>query len=170
MIKYIMMRKLTFIFIVFLFLFGSFNFASAQSEKIQIDFFYSAICPHCKAEEKFLDDLQKKYPELEIKRYEVVYNPENQKILQQFQEEYKVPENERIYVPTTFTPTKYFVGFNDQIAKEIENCLQECFGNGTVVSQKIKIPLLGEVDISKTSLLALTVVLGTMDGFNPCAM
>ncbi len=165
-----MMRKLTFIFIVFLFLFGSFNFASAQSEKVEIDFFYSAICPHCKAEEKFLDDLQKKYPELEIKRYEVVYNPENQKILQEFQERYKVPDNERIYVPSTFTPTKYFVGFNDQIAKEIENCLQECFGNGTVVSQKIKIPLLGEVDISKTSLLTLTVVLGTMDGFNPCAM
>ena len=41
-----MMRKLTFIFIAFLFLFSGFNFAFSQTEKAQIYFFYSAICPH----------------------------------------------------------------------------------------------------------------------------
>jgi len=165
-----MMKKLIFVFLILVFLFGSSRFVFAQTEKIEINFFYSAICSHCKAEEKFLDELEKKYPDIEIKRYEVIYHPENQKILQEFQEKYKVPENERAYVPSTFTPTKYFVGFNDQIAKEIENCLKECLGVGTVSSQKIKIPIFGEVDLSKTSLLALTAILGTLDGFNPCAM
>ena len=164
------MKKLIFVFLILVFLFGSSRFVFAQTEKIEINFFYSAICSHCKAEEKFLDELEKKYPDIEIKRYEVIYHPENQKILQEFQEKYKVPENEKAYVPATFTPTKYFVGFNDQIAKEIENCLKECLGVGTVSSQKIKIPIFGEVDLSKTSLLALTAILGTLDGFNPCAM
>ncbi len=53
---------------------------------------------------------------------------------------------------------------------EIEDCLKECLGNGRVVSQKIKIPILGEIDTSKTSLLTLTAIFGTLDGFNPCAM
>ena len=170
-----MLKKLIFAVIILTFFSSCFNFVSAQTEKVQINFFYSAVCPHCKAEEEFLDELQKKYPELEIKRYEViseksVSNPENQKIMREFQEKYNVPENERVYVPTTFTPTKYFVGFNDQVAQDIENCLSQCFGTGTVVSQKIKIPIIGEIDLSKTSLFALTAILGSLDGFNPCAM
>jgi hypothetical protein len=34
----------------------------------------------------------------------------------------------------------------------------------------IRLPILGEIDPSRYSLLALTVVLGLADGFNPCAM
>lgn len=165
-----MIKNWIFIILFLGLILGNFNFVFAQQKTIELYFFYSAVCPHCKAEEKFLDGLEKKYPELEIKRYEVVYHPENQNILKEFQEKYKVPENERVFVPATFTPTKYFIGFNEQTAQEIENCLGECLGNGTVVSPKIKIPIFGEFDISKTSLLALTAILGTMDGFNPCAM
>lgn len=164
------MKKLIFLFLTLVFLFGNACFVFAQTEKIEIDFFYSAICSHCAKEKEFLQTLKEKYPEIEIKEYEVVYHPENQKILQEFQEKYKVPDNEKAYVPVTFTPTKYFVGFNDQIAKEIENCLKECLGVGTISSQKIKIPIFGEIDISKTSLITLTAILGTLDGFNPCAM
>jgi len=171
LIKYnIMMRKLTFIFIAFLFLFGSFNFAFSQTEKAQIDFFYSAICPHCAKEHEFLKELKNKYPEIEIKEYEVISNQENQKILQDFYEKYKVPAGERGWVPVTFTPTKYFIGFNEQIGAELESCIRECLGEGTGVPQKIKIPIFGEIDISKMSLPVLTVTLGAMDGLNPCAM
>jgi thiol-disulfide isomerase/thioredoxin len=146
------------------------NPVQAQSEKIEIYFFSSAICPHCKAEREFLDSLAKKYPEIEIKEYEVVYHPENQKILQEFYDKYQVQEKDKGWVPVTFTPTKYFIGFNEQIAKDIENCLKECLGKGETVPQKIKIPIFGELDISKISLPALTVIFGTLDGFNPCAM
>ena len=146
------------------------NPVQAQSEKIEIYFFSSAICPHCKAEREFLDSLAKKYPEIEIKDYEAVYHPENQKILQEFYDKYQVQEKDKGWVPVTFTPTKYFIGFNEQIAKDIENCLKECLGKGETVPQKIKIPIFGELDISKISLPALTVIFGTLDGFNPCAM
>jgi len=146
------------------------DFSLAQQSPVKIDFFYSAICPHCAEEKEFLEGLGQKYPEIEVKEYEVISSSENQKILQDFYEKYKVPAGEQGWVPVTFTPTKYFVGFNDQIAGDIENCLKECLGTGGVVSQKIKIPFFGTVDIAKLSLPALTIVLGIMDGFNPCAM
>lgn len=140
------------------------------SNGVEINFFYSAICPHCAKEEEFLKNLEKKYPEIEIKKYEVLYHPENQEILKDFYEKYQVPEREKGYVPVTFTSTKYFVGFNEQIGKEIENCIRECLIEEKPVPQKIKIPLFGEIDISKMSLSVLTIIFGALDGFNPCAM
>jgi len=160
------------IFLIFLFnLFPVFISSVFAQEKTEIDFFYSQICPHCKEEKEFLKNLKEQYPEIEIKEYEVIYNTENQKILRDFFEKYKVPETEQGWVPVTFTPTKYFVGFNQQIGAEIESCLKQCLtGEKTVVPQKIKIPLIGSVDISRMSLPVLTLVIGILDGFNPCAM
>ena len=165
-----MRKNWIFVILILVFVFGNFNFAFSQTQKSQIYFFYSAICPHCAEEEEFLKELEKKYPEIEIKKYEVFYQTENQNILGDFYEKYKVPEKEQGFVPVTFTPTKYFVGFNEQIGAEIESCIKECLRGEKSAPQKIKIPLYGSVDISKMSLPLLTVVLGTLDGFNPCAM
>jgi thiol-disulfide isomerase/thioredoxin len=148
----------------------SFNFVLAEDKNVQIDFFYSSTCPHCAKEEKFLEELKQKYPSIEIKSYEVVHSQENQKILDEFYKKYDVPEKDQGWVPVTFTPTNYFVGFNDQVAKDIENCLKECLTGGEIVSQKIIIPIYGEVDASKISLPLLTLIFGILDGFNPCAM
>lgn len=183
------------VILIFLFLFGSYNFCEAKSilsyayynlafsqsdpvrntisngaEKIQIYFFSSAICPHCAQEREFLNTLEKKYPEIEVIEYEVLRHPENQTILKDFYEKYQVPEREKGWVPVTFTPTNYFVGFNDQTAQEIENCIKECLVGEEIGPQKIKFPFFGEIDISKMSLPVLTVTLGALDGLNPCAM
>ncbi len=146
------------------------NFVLADSEKTQIYFFSSAICPHCTKEREFLEELKKKYPEIEIKEYEVVYNPENKKILEEFYEKYQVPEKDKGWVPVTFTPSGYFIGFNQQVAGDIENCLIECIGNGQTTPSQITIPIFGQIDLSNMSLPVLTVTLGALDGFNPCAM
>ena len=146
------------------------NFVFAQPEKVEINFFYSAICPYCAEEKEFLKELKIKYPEIEIKEYEVISSPENQKILNDFYEKYQVPKREQGYVPVTFTPTKYFIGFNQQVAKELESCIRECLIGETPTPQKIKIPIFGEVDLSKMSLPVLTVTIGALDGLNPCAM
>ena len=153
---------------------GFFNFIYAQENsvtKIDIYFFSSAICPHCKAEKEFFKELKQKYPEIEIKEYEVLYNQENQKILKDFYEKYQVPAGEQGRIPAAFTPTKYFIGFNEQIGHDIENCLKECLSGETTTTPKmIKIPFWGQVDISKMSLPVLTITIGALDGFNPCAM
>jgi len=164
------MKKLFLISLISILLFSGLNFVFAQTEKIQIHFFYSAICPHCAKEKEFLNELIKKYPEVEVKEYEVFYNSENKKNLSEFYEKYQVLEKDQGWVPVTFTPTKYFVGFNEQIAKEIEGCIKECLVEEKPQPQKVHLPIFGEIDISKMSLPVLTLVLGTLDGFNPCAM
>lgn len=144
--------------------------AQNQNSNPEINLFYSKYCPHCTKEKEFLKTLKEKYPTIVINEYEIAENSDNQKLLGDFYKKYNVPNNEQGWVPITFTPTKYFVGFNDQVAREIESCLQQCLGQNVVVQQKIKVPLFGEVDISKLSLPVLTILLGTLDGFNPCAM
>ncbi len=162
------MRKIILIgFILSLFCLSEPVFAQ---DKIEINFFYSATCPHCAAEEEFLAALSQKYSEIEIKSYEVISSSDNQKILQGFYEKYDVPKGDQGWVPITFTPTKYFVGFNEGIGQQIESCLQECLSGQNVADQKMQIPILGKVDVSRVSLLAVTFVLGVLDGFNPCAM
>ena len=145
------------------------NFAIAQ-EKTEINFFYSKICPHCTKEKEFLQDLQHKYPKIGINSYEITSSPENRQILQEFFNEYEVPENQRKWVPVTFTTNEYFIGFNQEIAKNIEKCLKACLNQEELVPLKIKIPILGNLDVDQMSLPALAVTLGALDGFNPCAM
>ncbi len=157
------------ILFIIAFLSGGFS-VLAQEKPVEVYFFYSATCPHCAAEKEFLKGLENQYPEIKIYQYEVVSNPENQKLLQEFYDKYRVPDNEKGFVPATFTPTKYFVGFNQQIGEDIKNCLKECLGGVQTTTQIIKVPFFGSVDLSKMSLLGLTFVLGILDGFNPCAM
>ena len=167
--KFVCLVFLTIFLISGLFL----NFAKAKADSqstVNLDFFYSATCPHCAKEKEFLKELEKQYPEVKINQYEVISNRENQKILQEFYEKYKVPENEKGYVPATFTPTEYFVGFNEQIGQDIKNCLKECLGKEKPVTQTIKVPIFGNIDLSKMSLVGLTFILGILDGFNPCAI
>lgn len=156
--------------IVFLTLGMRVNFGLAQQNPIEINFFSSAICPHCAKEQEFLKELKKKYPGIEIKEYEMFYTQGNQKILNEFYERYNVPDREKGWVPITFTSNRYFIGFNEQVGEDIENCLKECLGVGGATTQKIKIPFLGSFDISQMSLPVLTITLGALDGLNPCAM
>ncbi len=76
-------------------------------------------------------------------------------------------------MPVTFIKDKYVIGYDNEnnIGKEIENYVVSYLGEEPSESdKKIHIPLIGDIDIGKFSLPALTVVLGTLDGFNPCSM
>lgn len=169
-----------FIFSIFVLglVFGSFNLALAQ-ENVEVDFFYSPTCPHCAKEKIFLQDLKEKYPEIEINRYDVINSQENQKLLKDFYEKYEVPKFLQGLVPVTLTPTKYFIGFDDKVAKEMESCLKECLSRDnkelslahtSIIEKSVKIPLLGEIKLSNLSFPVMAVALGTLDGFNVCSL
>lgn len=158
------------IFIIFLAVgFFAVNPVFAQPS-VQIDFFYSSTCPYCAAEKEFLKGLQEKYPAIELKSYEVINSEENQALMRDFYRKYDVPEQEQGYVPNTFISDKYFIGFNDNLGDDIETYIKTLLSGTEAPSQRFKIPFLGEIDAQKISLPLLTVVLGTLDGFNPCAM
>jgi len=143
-------------------------FGQTDQDKPIIHFFWSAGCPYCLKEKAFLGELEKKYPQVEIKQYEFSKNIE---LVKEFYKNYEVPSREQGFVPIIFTSERYFVGFSEEISKEIENCLQECLGKEVVPAvQEIKIPFFGQIDTKKLSIPALAVILGTLDGFNICSL
>jgi len=192
------MRKLIFVIFIFTLLFGVFASASAyfpsgqaQGRKVEINFFYSSTCPHCAKEEIFLKRLKKEHPEIGINKLEISAG-ESVDLLKKFYREYKVPSKFYGLVPATFVGDKYFIGFNKNIEKDIEDCVLRitekdeegpCGSNAAGsrgqaekdstpinLEKKINIPLLGEVDPQKYSLPVLTVILGILDGFNVCSL
>lgn len=166
------MKKLLFISFIFLGLAGAFNFVSAQDGSVEIKFFYSQTCPHCAKAKEFLDDLKVKYPAVEIESFNL-FKKESIDFLKELYKEYEAPKYEWGLVPVIFTKERYFVGFNEKIAKELESCIESCIvGNqgNEEVRNKISLPLLGEIDVLKHSLPALAVILGFFDGFNVCSL
>ena len=153
-------------------------FVFAQ-DKIEVNFFYSETCPYCMKGKAFLEGLEEKYLELEVNKYEIIYSSENQEILNGFYERYDVPKTLQGLVPVTFTPERYFVGFNDDIAAEMENCMVKCIrpdkehvslSDVSLAGRDIKIPFLGEIKLSSFSFPAMAVMLGVLDGFNVCSL
>jgi len=143
------------------------NFASAQTKISEINFFYSTTCPHCFEEEKFLNQLQKKYPEIEIKKYEFSKNID---LVNEFYSKYNISQQEQGFVPLTFIGDFYFVGFNKSIGNKIEEYIQGSFKNDNSYLNQLKIPFLGDVNIKNVSPLILAVILGFFDGFNICSL
>lgn len=164
------MKKIILIILLIIFLGLAANFSFGKEKLAEINFFYSPFCPHCLKEKEFLYKLKEKYPEIEIKEYDLISFPENKEILIEFYKIYQVPKKDWGLVPVTFTPTEYFIGFNQRIGKEIESCIKECLIGEKRPPPEIKIPILGEIDLSRLSLPALTIILAALDGFNPCAM
>jgi len=146
------------------------NFALAINTEIH--FFYLPGCAFCKAEESFLDELENNYEEIEIFRYNTL-EKDNIELLRDFHEKYDVPKQKRGLVPATFTEQNYFIGFDESIAKQLENCIESCIlatSTDIVSGNEINVPFIGMVDPSEYSLGFLAVMLGFFDGFNVCSL
>lgn len=138
-------------------------------EKV-VYFFYGAECPHCQEEEKLLDDLVAKHPEIIVKRFEVWHSKENKEFFTSFAASKGF---EPQAVPTTVIGHQVFKGYAsyELSGVEIEKSIYGLFGIKAEVAEKsISVPFIGKIEIAKVSLPVVTVVLGLLDGFNPCAM
>ena len=82
----IKMKKLIFLISLIFYLFLP-PLIFAQ-QKVKLWFFWGQGCPHCAAEKPFLEELAKKYPQLEIKEFEVYYNKENQQLFEKVAKAY----------------------------------------------------------------------------------
>ncbi|MFH1671712.1 MAG: glutaredoxin [Candidatus Portnoybacteria bacterium] len=167
-------RHISKLIIILLFVFfapGVFNFALAR-EPVQIDYFYSETCPNCEKASAFLDKLEKKYPDLEITRYEILSSRDNVELLLKFFEERG--KGKIIQVPAIFIGQEVIIGYlNDETTgKSVEELVKSRLGEETQNREDeiINYPLFGQINLSELSLPVLTVVLAALDGFNPCAM
>jgi thiol-disulfide isomerase/thioredoxin len=153
---------------------------SADNGKIVIYFYWGEGCPHCAEAKPFLAELQQRYPQIELRSFEVWNNPDNQNKWQLMAQSYGT---EAKYVPTIFIGEKYWVGFSEQIASEIDSqvsacALAACPDPSTVKLQSgegtsdniIDIPIIGKVDLDAQSLTLSTALIALVDGVNPCSV
>jgi len=151
--------------------------ANATTTPVYIDFFYSPTCPHCKSEISFLGQMQNKYPELQVNQYNVFDSGSIEK-LKTFFEKYKVSASQQGQVPITFINDEYYIGFDDSIGNDIEYQIKKIIKSetkktlptNTSTTGTLKLPLIGELKLSDHSPLFLSIAIGTLDGFNACAM
>lgn len=133
--------------------------------------FYGEECPHCKELNKYLSEIVKNRPEIKIERYEVWHNNENLTRMNKMMSDRNVPAKS---VPVVFVGHQTFVGYGSDELTGVEikqsifdlYCIDEKAGE-----RSITLPIIQKViKISALSVPALTIILGLIDGFNPCAM
>jgi len=120
------MRKKIFFLIIFIFFLSLFSpKETLATEKVEIYFFWGQGCPHCAKEKPFLEELKQKYPQLEIKEFEVYYSQENRELFQKIAQAYNTQPTG---VPMTFIGQNFIVGFGSKetTGTQIENLIQKC--------------------------------------------
>jgi thiol-disulfide isomerase/thioredoxin len=138
-----------------------------EDDKVNIYLFEGEGCPHCKQEKEWLETIKEKYPDqINVYEFEVWYNPSNSNLLSQVQTKLS---SSAVGVPYTVIGNSFYSGFSDTVQSDMESKLDGIFTDDT--NDNIKdIPVLGKVDVSKISLPLISIILGFIDGFNPCAM
>jgi glutaredoxin len=175
-----MIKKISMFFfaLCFIFLFPM-DVLAEQENKIL--FFWAKGCPHCRAEDAFLENLKRDYPEIVVEKYEVSESFENQDKLKQIGQELNFDPNA---VPVVIIDKKFISGYAEGITdREIERIILEnrkeidsvqgiCkTGSDCEESDQKKVnTLFGEVNLNALSLPAVSALIGFLDGFNPCAM
>ncbi len=212
-----MKRIISLLFLLtFIFVFP-FNVFAYEDDEITLYLFHGDGCPHCAAEQDYLEEIQEKYPELEIIKYEVWYNYENAELLEKVEEKFKI---KRSGVPTTVIGNTVISGYNESLSGKIERAIKYYMENDYEdvivkikadmyvedkededvkgqekenVNDKIKdedyivdefskqekksdesmtvdVPIFGKLNLKNVGLTTAAVVIGLIDGFNPCAM
>ena len=178
------MKKIIISLIAFTFLF----IPNVNAEdKIDIYLFYGDGCTHCAHEEEYLEDLQKENKDIEVHLYETWYNEENQILSTRVKNALGI---ENSGVPFTVIGNTGMVGFGTNTKYQIENLIKHYDDDISIVEKVIKnptkydklhnpdelenhfikLPILGEIDAKHFSLPIISIVIGVVDGFNPCAM
>jgi len=190
-------KKISITFLVALGVFVGARSALAQEPSVNIYFFYGDGCPHCAKEEPFLQVLEDKYPSVNVISFEVWNSPENQKIFKQVGKKLGARTSG---VPFTLVGDKYVIGWlsEDTTGKTIEDAVLAALKNGctdvvydilnpsapptnsdpqscpdnssTSIPEEMELPFVGKIKTKNLSLPVFTVLLGVLDGFNPCAM
>jgi thiol-disulfide isomerase/thioredoxin/uncharacterized membrane protein YidH (DUF202 family) len=153
-------------------------------------YFYNESCTHCQEESLFLNSLESEYADFHVYRYDVVSSGEASDLFDSVREAF---DKKTVLTPFLVIGGTAFVGFSDQIETDIRTTLSryqteefvdvvaKVIANEPIDPTDIEfirfspgdyvnLPLLGPVAIDSLSLFLAAIVLGFVDGFNPCAM
>lgn len=140
-----------------------------EEGKINLYLFHREECLHCAQERKWLEEIEEEYKEyLNIYEFEVEHDANNAKLMESVISKLKISNSG---TPLTIVGEKTFSGFNDAMPSKIESQIREYAElEPKQDSDEVKIPILGKINMKKVSIPLVAVVLGFIDGFNPCAM
>jgi thiol-disulfide isomerase/thioredoxin len=171
--------------------------ASAANNTVNMYLFYGSTCPHCKAFEEALNDIKDDYPNLKVYKYEVWGSSENRELMTMAANVLNVNATG---VPFAIIGTKVFTGYSETMTKgEVTHTIEvyskvvsykdpvgKILGvinnDGNLTYDDINsanknnsdyiidIPFVGPTETKTLSLPIISIVIGLIDGFNPCAM
>ena len=123
-------------------------------------------CPHCADAKLYLGALQDSYPELTIRYHEVGSDPQALQDLLDLSRQHGV---DRPGVPSFLICDSFYAGFSEAAGSDdwIERQLTD--PAGAPQGYQVTTPF-GVFTLDQLGLPAFTLVLGLIDGFNPCAM
>ncbi len=147
---------------------------SSTGEGFEVHFFYLPGCSHCDEQEIFNEKLEDALS-INITPHDGT-TPEGIALLSQMLAERGVEREPEF--PITIFENQVFGGWESEetTGRAIEEALQQCLSGecppptGEEPRNTIVLPLIGEIVLADYSLPALAVILGLVDGFNPCAM
>jgi cytochrome c biogenesis protein CcdA/glutaredoxin-related protein len=172
-------------------------FADVDKNLVNIYLFYSDSCPHCSAEKELLAEIEDEYDNVRIYKYEVSKNEDNVNMMLDIA---KLFDTNVKGVPFTVIADKVYKGFNQEMSKSkflgtieyysvhgYKDVVGEYLGNVELPSYEIgdttdasefindygnhTISFLGfKIDTKELTLPFVSVIIGLVDGFNPCAM
>ena len=169
----------------------------AEENLVNLYLFYSNTCSHCEAEMKLLDELQEDYDNLRIYKYEISED-KNSLLLSKVSEifntnvtgvPFTIIGEKTFFGYSEENSKKKFVGaieyysshgYVDKVGEYLGNELPtyEINNNDITVDEYIKdygeynfnIPIIGTISTKDLTLPLIAIIMGFIDGVNPCAM
>lgn len=142
--------------------------------------FWADGCPHCEAEWEWVADLHERHPALEVVGHEITASAAERELWVTMSRDRGV---EPSGVPTTILGDRVWVGFDPvRTTTAIEAAVTAALAtedgpDGVAApaeddgaSSSLQVPLIGTVDLASRPLLLSTVLIGFVDGFNPCSL
>ena len=174
------------------------SISNVSAREVNLYFFHGDGCPHCADEEEFLEKYDDS--NLHVVRYEVWYNEENSEFLNEISKSMDftvkgVPVTiigETVisgYSDSISSKIERAIKYYEDDNNEYKDAVNE-IENGTYVREEpeedkesfekeeektdkeltVDVPIFGKVNLKKVSLTSSAVIIGLIDGFNPCAM
>jgi glutaredoxin len=135
---------------------------AAASEKV-IEVYTRAGCLHCVEARQFLDELVGERPDLSIVERDVGGDPAALARLRQLTARAGIATPG---VPSFVIGDAIVVGFDPETTPARVRSLLD---GDRQTSGVVDLPLVGRLDVDRVGLPLFTVVIGLIDGFNPCA-
>ncbi len=139
----------------------------------RLDVFVRADCPKCAAAKAWIEaSLLPAHPTLRLRYHDVARDPEARLRFRQLAEK---THARLVGVPAFAVGDELVIGFTgpETTGEHLQTLLAAQRDGAEPRAEPpgvVDVPFLGEVDATRLGLPAFTIVLGLLDGFNPCAM